>query len=118
MYFHKVLLFGSVSEERSESLRRMMAEMQALELSTKELEVELGDSEELAKQMIVEMRSADRQLTVGALMAAFHYMMVHPEQAYVQKLLDEILNLLSYGKIPGMISAAWVLHNLFYAGCE
>lgn len=108
---------GSVSEERSESLRRMIAEMQALELSTKELEVELGDSEKLAKQMIVEMRSADRQLTIGALMAAFHYMMAHPEQAYAQKLLDEILNLLSYGKMPGLISAAWVLHNLFYAGC-
>lgn len=88
-----------------------------LGLSTKELEIELGDREELERQIIMEMRSADRQLTVGALMASFHYIMAHPDQPYAQKMLDEILNLLCYCKRPGLVSAAWTLHNLFYAKC-
>ena len=95
----------------------MIVEMQTLDLSTKELEVELGDSEELARQIILEMRSSDRQLTVGALIAAFHYIVAHPDQVYAQKMLDEILNLLCYCKMSGLISAAWTLHNLFYVKC-
>ena len=108
---------GTVSSECGEKLQRMIAEMQTLDLSTKELEVELGDSEELARQIILEMRSSDRQLTVGALIAAFHYIVAHSDQVYAQKMLDEILNLLCYCKMPGLISAAWTLHNLFYVKC-
>ena len=63
------------------------------------------------------MRSSDRQLTVGALIAAFHYIVAHSDQVYAQKMLDEILNLLCYCKMPGLISAAWTLHNLFYVKC-
>lgn len=108
---------GTVSSECGEKLQRMIVEMQTLDLSTKELEVELGDSEELARQIILEMRSSDRQLTVGALIAAFHYIVAHSDQVYAQKMLDEILNLLCYCKMPGLISAAWTLHNLFYVKC-
>lgn len=108
---------GTVPSECGENLQRMIAEMQTLDLSTKELEVELGDSEDLVRQIILEMRSSDRQLTVGALIAAFHYIVAHPDQVYAQKMLDEILNLLCYCKMPGLISAAWTLHNLFYVKC-
>lgn len=34
------------------------------------------------------------------------------------QMLDEILNLLCYCKMPGLISAAWTLHNLFYVKCS
>ena len=109
---------GTVSSVCGEALQRMIVELQTLGLSTKELEIELGDREELATQILMEMRSAERQLTVGALMASFHYIMAHPDQVSAQKMLDEILNLLCYCKRPGVISAAWTLHNLFYAKCS
>lgn len=101
-----------------DALNELVAEMQVYAISTRELEIEFSSSELVANQILAEMQSADKNLTVGAMTAAYHCILAHPDSAYAQKLLDEMLNILCYCKRPGVIAAAWNVHNLLYAKCE
>lgn len=101
-----------------DALKELVAEMQVYAISTRELEIEFSSSELVANQILAEMQSADKNLTVGAMTAAYHCILAHPDSAYAQKLLDEMLNILRYCKRPGVIAAAWNVHNLLYAKCE
>lgn len=78
------------------------------------MEIEFSSSELVANQILAEMQSADKNLTIGAMTEV----LAHPDSAYAQKLLDEMLNILRYCKHPGVIAAAWNVHNLLYAKCE
>lgn len=109
---------GILSDARIDALKELVAEMQVYAISTRELEIQFPNSEWVANQILAEMRSANKNLTVGAMTAAYHCILAHPDSAYAQKLLDEMLNILRYCKHPGVIAAAWNVHNLLYAKCE
>ena len=72
----------------------------------------------VANQILAEMQSADKNLTVSAMTEVYHCILAHPDSACAQKLLDEMLNILRYCKRSGVIAAAWNVHNLLYAKCE
>lgn len=108
---------GKLQGNGVESLQQMIDEMQQFRVSTKELEVQMQADEELPIQIANQMQAAERELAVGAIKAAFEFIMAHPDTADAQMLLEEIMRLICYRKMPGMVSAVWVIHNLIYMQC-
>ena len=106
---------GKLSVTKKNELHQMINEMQKFDISTKPLEILLEDGEKLQDRLVQDMRSANNELVAGALFAAFQHMQAHPDETSSQMLLDEVLNIFRYRKNPGVLSAAWTVHNLLYA---
>lgn len=106
---------GNLSATKKNELHQMINEMQKFDISTKPLEILLEDGEKLQDRLVQDMRSANNELVAGALFAAFQHMQAHPDETSSQMLLDEVLNIFRYRKNPGVLSAAWTVHNLLYA---
>ena len=102
----------------SEQLQSMLQEMCAYNISIKELEIQIANSDALAASVCEEMQSSEKELTIGAQTAAYQYIMAHPTAEEAQVLLNEFLNILRYRKTPGLVSAIYFLHNLVYADCQ
>lgn len=108
-----------VGTERIEKLRVMSEEMQKLGhgVSTKELDLIIGPDSDTLAGIREDMCSADTGIVAGALFAAFQYIGKNPEEPEAQEMLDAVLDMLRYRKMPGLTSALWVLHNLVYEEC-
>lgn len=109
---------GMISTLVSEQLQSMLQEMCAYNISIKELEIQIANSDALAASVCEEMQSSEKELTIGAQTAAYQYIMAHPTAEEAQVLLNEFLNILRYRKTPGLVSAIYFLHNLVYADCQ
>ena len=109
---------GMISTLVSEQLQSMLQEMCAYNISIKELEIQIANSDALAASVCEEMQSFEKELTIGAQTAAYQYIMAHPTAEEAQVLLNEFLNILRYRKTPGLVSAIYFLHNLVYADCQ
>lgn len=109
---------GMISTLVSEQLQSMLQEMCAYNISIKELEIQIANSDALAASVCEEMQSSEKEFTIGAQTAAYQYIMAHPTAEEAQVLLNEFLNILRYRKTPGLVSAIYFLHNLVYADCQ
>ena len=109
---------GMISTLVSEQLQSMLQEMCVYNISIKELEIQIANSDALAASVCEEMQSSEKELTIGAQTAAYQYIMAHPTAEEAQVLLNEFLNILRYRKTPGLVSAIYFLHNLVYADCQ
>lgn len=109
---------GMISTLVSEQLQSMLQEMCVYNISIKELEIQIANSDALAASVCEEMQSSEKELTIGAQTAAYQYIMAHPTAEEAQVLLSEFLNILRYRKTPGLVSAIYFLHNLVYADCQ
>lgn len=109
---------GMISTLVSEQLQSMLQEMCAYNISIKELEIQIANSDTLIASICKEMHSYEKELTIGAQTAAYQYIMAHPTAEEAQVLLNEFLNILRYRKTPGLVSAIYFLHNLVYADCQ
>lgn len=107
-------LFANLDDSLHGELKQMMEEMQQCGISTRKLEVQVSESDLLIEKVKEEMQSADEELAVGAVSAAYQYIRNHPAEQSSQDLLNEILQILCYRKTPGLVSAIWVIHNLAY----
>jgi hypothetical protein len=94
----------------------MIEKMQAYKISTKTLEVVIADDNFLYERILEEMLSPDHKLAIGALKAAYEYIISHTNSPESQKLVDGVICILQYRKQPGLESAIWLLHNLVYEG--
>ena len=109
---------GMISTLVSEQLQSMLQEMCAYNISIKELEIQIANSDTLIASVCEEMQSSEKELTIGAQTAAYQYIIAHPTAEEAQVLLNEFLNILRYRKTPGLVSAIYFLHNLVYADCQ
>ena len=109
---------GMISTLVSEQLQSMLQEMCAYNISIKELEIQIANSDTLIASICKEMHSYEKELTIGAQTAAYQYIIAHPTAEEAQVLLNEFLNILRYRKTPGLVSAIYFLHNLVYADCQ
>ena len=100
---------GMISTLVSEQLQSMLQEMCAYNISIKELEIQIANSDALAASVCEEMQSSEKELTIGAQTAAYQYIMAHPTAEEAQVLLNEFLNILRYRKTPG-----WCLRYTFF----
>ncbi|MGN0355171.1 MAG: hypothetical protein ACI4EI_08870 [Muricoprocola sp.] len=108
---------GEVSKKTVEKLIAMMHAMQTYEISTRELGVQMEEDEDLIESICEEMNCLARETAVGAIVASEKYIMAHPDASSSQALFEELIRLLKYRKMPGLISAVCVLHNLAYVQC-
>lgn len=108
-----------IGEAQKNALIQMIYQMKKIGhgVSTRELELVIRTDQEILKEIRKELCSADEGLTVGALRAAFLYIKTHADTAEAQEMLDAIFELLRYRKMPGLLSAIWILHNLVYENC-
>lgn len=106
---------GQVSLECEEKIRTMVLEMKELGISTKEIEIQISKDSFLILQIILDMRSMDDSVAIGAIKAAYEYIKSHPDYSEEsQALLDELFNIIRYCKTPGLLSALYIIHNLVY----
>ena len=106
-----------VSEDARSKLIDMMYTMETYEISIRELEVQLGEGDGLIRSICEEMNSVQLEKSVGAMAAAENYIRAHSNVSSAQILFTELIRLLQYRKMPGLVSAVFVLQNLAYVRC-
>lgn len=109
---------SETSKESRKELRRMITEMQQWKISTKELEVQVTEDDELTERICDQMLSSDDGQSVDAIVGAYHFIVAHPQEKSSQKLLNEMMRILRYRKMPGLVSAVYIFHNLLYGKCK
>lgn len=109
---------SQVSQECKEKLQQMIEEMQQRDISTRELEVQIVQEESLIDGICEQMLSPDNEKSVDAMLGAYYFMLAHPQEQQAQYLFEQLLNLLKYRKVPGLVSAVFVLQNLAYEKCS
>ena len=60
------------------------------------------------------MMSSDDGQSVDAIVGAYHFIVAHPQEKRSQKLLNEMMRILRYRKMPGLVSAVFIFQNLLY----
>lgn len=112
-------LTTAIGSEVTGKLMQMTEEMRQIGhgVSTKELELMLGADADTLAGIREELRSGDPSLAVGALLAAYQYIRKNPKEAEAQEMLDDVLQILRYRKMPGLVSAVWLFQNLVYEEC-
>ena len=109
---------SETSKESRKELRRMITEMQQWNISTKELEVQVTEDDALTERICDQMMSSDDGQSVDAIVGAYHFIVAHPQKKSSQKLLNEMMRILRYRKMPGLVSAVYIFHNLLYGKCK
>lgn len=109
---------SETSKESRKELRRMVKEMQQWKISTKELEVQVTEEDALTERICDQMLSSDDGQSVDAIVGAYHFIVAHPQEKRSQKLLNEMMRILRYRKMPGLVSAVYIFHNLLYGKCK
>lgn len=112
-------LTTAIGSEVTGKLMQMTEEMRQIGhgVSTKELELMLGADADTLAGIREELRSGEPSLAVGALLAAYQYIRKNPKEVEAQEMLDDVLQILRYRKMPGLVSAVWIFQNLVYEEC-
>ena len=112
-------LTTNTSAEMMKRLKKMTGEIREVGhgVSTKELELMLGADCETLAGVREDLRSGESTLVIGALLAAFQYILSNPEKMEAQEMFEDILQIFRYRKMPELASALWMLHNMVYEEC-
>ncbi len=108
---------SEISKESRKELQRMIKELQLWDISTKELEVQVAEEDALIEQICDQMLSSDDGESVDAIVGAYQYIRAHPQEKRSQKLLDKLMKIMCYRKMPGLVAAVNIMHNLLYCNC-